>query len=160
LNDGYYYLFTASLFESKYVGGDNIERNSRFNTNYVFNLLLGKEWVLGSSKNKILGINGRLNVIGGQRITPVNKESSYQYGEIRYDYSRQFEDQKPMVYHFNTSISYRTNKKKHSSIWSLQVLNLLGSEEFYGYDYNYRTETIDKAEVVVVVPSLSYKIEF
>jgi len=160
LNDGYYYLFTASLFESKYTGGDDIERNTRFNTNYVFNLLFGKEWVLGSSKNKILGVNGRLNILGGQRITPINHELSYQSGQIIYDHSRVFEDQKPMVHHLNASVVYRINKKRHSSIWSLQVLNMLGTEEFYGYDYNYRTETIEKDAVVVVVPSISYKIEF
>jgi len=170
LDDGYYYLFTASLFESKYIGGDDIERNTRFNTNYVFNLLFGKEWVLGPSNNKILGVNGRLNILGGQRITPVNQELTYQSGQIVYDHSRVFEDQKPLVHHLNASVTYRINKKKHSSVWSLQVLNLLGTEEFYGYDYNYRTETIEnynyrtetieKDAVVVIVPSISYKIEF
>ncbi len=59
-----------------------------FNTNYVFNLLFGKEWVLGKGKNKILGINGRLNVLGGQRITPINRSLSIENKEIRYDYSR------------------------------------------------------------------------
>ncbi len=160
LNDGYYYLFTASLFDSKYTGGDDVERNTRYNTNYVFNLLFGKEWVLGSSRNKILGVNGRLNILGGQRITPVNRELSYQTAQIVYDHSRVFEEQKPMVHHLNASVVYRINKKKHSSIWSLQVMNILGTEEFYGYNYNYRTETIEKKAVVVIVPSISYKIEF
>lgn len=160
LSDGYYYLFTASLFESKFVAGDNIERLGRYSTNYAVNILFGKEWVFGPNKNKILGVNGRLNFLGGQRITPVDEELSHQNKYIVYDYSRPFEDQKPPVYHVNTSISWRTNKKNHSSIWSLQVLNLLGSKEFYGYRYNYRTNTIEEDSQAVVVPSLSYKIEF
>jgi len=160
LYDGFYYLVTASLFNSSYMGGDGVKRNTRFNSHYVINVLFGKEWVLGASKNRILGINGRLNVLGGQRTTPVNEELSYRYGEIIYDYSRAFEAQKPMVYHLNASINYRINKRKHSSIWSLQVMNVLGSEEYYGYRYNYRTDAIEEDAVTVVVPSISYKIEF
>ncbi|MGZ4099882.1 MAG: TonB-dependent receptor, partial [Bacteroidia bacterium] len=30
-SQGYYFLFTSSLFESKYVGSDNVERNTAFN---------------------------------------------------------------------------------------------------------------------------------
>ena len=160
LKNGFYYLVTASLFESTYVGGDHVKRDTRYNTNYVVNLLLGKEWILGAKKNKILGVNGRLNLLGGQRMTPVDRELTDLYGKIVYDYAHDFEDQKPMVYHLNASVTYRINKKKHASIWSLQVLNLLGTEEFYGYQYNLRTETIEKGSVRVVVPTISYKIEF
>ncbi len=160
LNNGFYYLFTASLFESKYVGGDNIERNTRFNTNFVINLLFGKEWALGASKNKILGINGRLNILGGHRIAPLDRDLSNQQGEVIFDYSRQFEDQKPNLYYLNASLNYRINKKNHASIWSLQVINLLGIEEHYGYVYSYKENRIVEDDAVVVVPSLSYKIEF
>ena len=41
MNSGYYYLATASVFQAKYVGGDNIERSSRYDKNYVVNLLGG-----------------------------------------------------------------------------------------------------------------------
>ena len=71
-----------------------------------------------------------------------------------------FEDQKPNVYHLNTTITYRINKKNHSSIWALQVMNALGSKEFYNYAYNFKTGKIDRDENTVVVPSISYKIEF
>jgi len=160
LKDGFYYLFTASLFESKYVGGDGVKRNTRYNTNYVVNILLGKEWTLGISQNKFLGANVRLNLLGGQRVYPLDGTSSSSMQHVIYDYSRPFEDQKPGIFHVNASMSYRINKKKHSSIWSVQVLNLLGSEENYGYAYNYRTDQIKEEKIAVVVPSVSYKIEF
>lgn len=160
LKNGFYYLVTGSVFESSYVGGDEVKRNTRFNTNYVVNLLVGKEWALGANKNNILGINGRLNVMGGQRTTPVDWDKSNDSREVIYDYSRDFEDQKSTVYHLNASITYRINKKKHASIWSLQVLNALGSEESYGYRYNYRTDSFEEDAVMVIVPSIAYKIEF
>ena len=160
LKNGFYYLATASLFESTYKGGDGVQRNTRYNTNYVVNLLVGKEWVLGRKQNKILGINGRLNFLGGQRMTPVDYNLSEDYRQVVYDYSRAWEDQKPVVYHVNASLTYRINKKNHASTWSLQVLNLLGSEEFYGYQYNYRENSVDESTVAVIVPSIAYRIEF
>src|SRR5690606_18511344 len=44
---GYYFLFTASLFDSRYRASDDILRNTAFNGNYVFNLLGGKEFRVG-----------------------------------------------------------------------------------------------------------------
>ena len=43
-SNGYYGLFTSSLYSSKYKGSDGIERNTAFNGNYVFNALAGKEF--------------------------------------------------------------------------------------------------------------------
>ncbi|MBK7028532.1 MAG: hypothetical protein IPH45_04685 [Bacteroidales bacterium] len=51
---GYYGLFTSSIYSSKYKGSDGVERNTAFNGKYVFNILGGKEWKVGSEKqNKI-----------------------------------------------------------------------------------------------------------
>ena len=75
LNKGFYYLFTASVFDSKYKGSDNVEHNTAFNGNYVANALIGKEFVLGS-KNKdqkarnIISIDLKTTLAGGQRYTP------------------------------------------------------------------------------------------
>ncbi len=160
LKNGYYYLVTGSLFDSKYTGGDNVERNTRYNTGYVINLLFGKEWLTGKNKNKIFGINGRLNIMGGQRITPVDEELSLNEREVRYNYNKIFEEQKANIYHMNVSVNYRINKKNHASIWSLQVLNAFGTKEDYGKYYDYKSNTIQEEQVVIVVPSISYKLEF
>ncbi len=160
LQDGYYYLFTASLFDSKYKGDDGIERNTRFNTQYVINLLYGKEWTVGKQKNKILGINARVNFFGGRRTTPVNHSESVLAEDVIFDYSKLFEDQEPDKFHVDATINYRINKKHHSSIWSLQMANLLLAEENYGLYYNYKTKQVERFEFAVPVPNLSYKIEF
>lgn len=160
LADGYYYLITGSLFESKYIGGDGIERDTRFNTNFVCNFLLGREWVFGPSKNRVLGVNFRFNILGGQKITPVDEELSFEYKDIKYDNSRLYESQKPTMFHLNTSVTYRINKKGHSGIWALQVLNAFGAKENYGPSFNYRTNTIFEESLRVIVPSVSYKLEF
>ena len=64
LYKGFYYLVTASVFDSKYTDAKGITRNTRFNKNYVLNVLAGKEWTVGKNKNNILGANIRINYNG------------------------------------------------------------------------------------------------
>ncbi len=160
LRDGYYYLFTASLFNSTYEDSRGIRRNTRFNTNYVFNLLAGKEWSLGARKNKILGVNARINYLGGKRTTPVDQQQSVLDEDVVYDYSRLFEDREDDIIFVSGAINFRINKKKHASIWSLQVSNLLLAKENYGLYYNYQSKQVEPFDITVVIPNLSYKIEF
>jgi hypothetical protein len=159
LKGGYYYVFTASLFDSKYEGDDGIERNTRFNTQYVFNLLYGKEWTFGKQHNRIFGVNARVNFFGGKRTTPVNEIESDLAQDVVYHYSRLYEDKEPDKVHVNATINYRINKKNHSSIWSLQMINLLQAKENYGLYYNYKTRQVERWEFAVPTPNLSYKIE-
>lgn len=160
LHDGYYYVLTASLFDSKYKGDDGIRRNTRFNTQYVFNVLIGKEWTVGKQNNKILGVNVRLNYFGGKRTTPVNDFASDLAQDVVYNYSQLFENKEPDKLHVNATINYRVNKKCHSRVWSLQMVNLLMAKENYGLYYNYKTRQVERWEFAVPVPNLSFKIEF
>ncbi|UCH15732.1 MAG: TonB-dependent receptor [Bacteroidales bacterium] len=160
LKDGYYYLFTASFFDSKFKGDDGIERNTRFNTQYVFNFLYGKEWIVGKQNNKIIGVNAKVNFFGGRRTTPVNDMESDLSQDVVYHYSQLYEDKEPDKFHISATVNYRINKKRHSSIWSLQMVNLLMAKENYGLYYNYKTEQVERFEFAVLVPNISYKIEF
>ena len=158
LQKGFYFLITASIFDSKYKASDGIWRNTRYNKGYAVNLLLGKEFYLRN--NKILGINGRFNYIGGERYSPVLVDKSLQNKEVFYDESRAFEKQFSPTYYLDLAVTYRINKRRHSSVWALQVKNILGSPSQEGFDYYYRTHTIEPSNETVILPVLSYKIEF
>lgn len=158
LNNNYYYLVTASIFDSKYKGDDGVWRNTRYDKGFAFNLLFGKEFFL--SKHRMLGVNLRANITGGERYSPVNYEQSLLDRQVVYDESRAFEMQNPAVYNVDITITYRANKSRYSEVWALQVKNILGAPMEEGYEYNYRTNTIEKSKAVVVLPVLSYKIEF
>lgn len=160
LKDGYYYLLTASLFDSKYTGGDGIERNTRFNTRYVFNVLFGKEWTLGAKQNQVLGVNLRMNFTGGKRTSPIDPVQSDVFKDVVYDYSRLYEETERPITYASAGINYRINKRRHSSIWSIQMMNLFLTKENWGYYYNFKTREVDKVEFAVPVPNISYKIEF
>ncbi|MCU0392116.1 MAG: TonB-dependent receptor, partial [Thermoflexibacter sp.] len=73
----YYFLFSSSLYESKYIAADGIERNTRFNGQFAFSLTSGKEWLL-VKENKVhtLGLNFRMVYTGGFRYTPIDLEAS------------------------------------------------------------------------------------
>jgi hypothetical protein len=160
LNKGFYYLVTASFFDSKYKGGDGIERNTRYNKNYVINLLVGKEWFIGKTKNNIFGTNIRLNYLGGDRITPVNVEETLASRIIVEDVSRAFSRKSADDPILSLAINYRINKPRHSSIWTLQIINALAHKVFQEYKINLKTNNIDATKDLLYVPNLSYKIEF
>ncbi|MCB2220999.1 MAG: carboxypeptidase-like regulatory domain-containing protein [Bacteroidetes bacterium] len=159
--NGYYFVLTGSIFNSTYIGGDKVERDSHYNKNFVFNILGGKEWNVGrNQKNNAIGINGKFSINGGDRQTPVDEDLTYQFQEVVYDQTRAFSEQKPTVFYLHLTLNYRKNKTNHASIWSFQILNALGAPEYFGYRYNYQKDSIDRDEQTIVIPNISYKIVF
>ncbi len=156
LTGGYYYLFTVSLFDSRYQGGDRVKRPSRYDKHYVVNVLGGKEWNVGDGK--ILSVNGRINFSGGDRISPVDESSSLARRDVIYDETRAFEMRKPDLRYVDCS--YKMNKPSYAMTWSLQMINMLAQSEFEGYRYNYRLQTIDRHTELTVIPNLSFKMEW
>jgi len=163
MSKGFYYLLTASLFDSKYTANDDIERNTRYNKNYVFNALVGREWQVGKNKNNTLSANIRFNYLGGNRVEAIDLASSINnqdivygetYGEI--SFTKRHRDT-PIT---SFTLSYRKNKPKYSSVWSLQVLNTGLTQEFDGDVLNIATQTIEKQYQEIMIPNFSYKIEF
>ena len=163
LHKGFYYLFTGSVFDSRYIAADGIERSTRFNKNYVFNIIGGKEWVVGRDKNNILGANIRLNYLGGNRIEPIDEQASIENEEVvyaetpgKFAFKNKFDDLPILSF----TISYRKNKPKYSTVWSLQVLNATSTQEFSNHYYNLKTGKINTKQESIMIPNLSYKIEF
>ncbi len=163
LNKGLYYMLSASVFDSKYTINDGIERNTRFNKNYVLNALIGKEWQIGKNKNNLFSANIRLNYLGGNRIESINEQSSINQQEIVYgetNGSLSFTKKHPDTPILSFTLSYRKNKPKYSSVWSLQVLNATQTEEFEADYYNIKNHNIEQKYSKIMIPNLSYKIEF
>ena len=163
LNKGLYYIVSASIFDSKYTATDGIERNTRFNKNYVLNALIGKEWQVGKNKNNLCSANLRLNYLGGNRIESIDEQSSINQQEVIYgetDGTLAFTAQHPATPILSFTLSYRKNKPKSSSVWALQVLNATQTEEFETDFFNINTQTIEQKYGRIMIPNLSYKIEF
>lgn len=158
MKNGYYYMLTTSLFNSKYVGGDGVERNTKYNQNLVLNILGGKEWQ--TKKNNTFSLNGKFTILGGRRYAPIDMERSISSQFVIYDNSRIFEEQVPTNYYIDISMNYTINKLKLSHSIILQVKNLLMQKEFLGHAYNFRSNSIEPYELTIMFPYISYKILF
>jgi len=151
LSNGLYYLVTASLYESKYKGSDGIDRNTAFNGNYVFNGLIGKEWVLGRNPEKkrkkqfTLIIDLKTTYAGGQRYTPItaNQQGPDNY-VANYDdknaYSEKFKD----YFRTDLRIALRQNSRKRTSMEiALDFQNIFNVENVYRQRFNTQTGEVD-----------------
>ena len=158
LTNQYYFLVTASLFDSRYKGGDGLERNTRFNSNYVVNLLGGKEWTI--RKKNILGVNLKATLTGGEYYVPVDlAQSTIQHQEVL-DEQEAYVPRLPDFYYLDLTLSYRTNHRKYSGTWAIQIKNLLNQRPVSGYVYNDFNQSVEPVRGMGILPFLSYKIEF
>ena len=160
LHNGYYWLLTASLFESHYRGGDGVWRNTRLNRNFLINALGGKEWKLGKHKQNILGLNLRCSFQGGDRYIPVDEAASTAVQAVVYDNSRAYEAQLPAAFVSHLTVSYKMHKKALAHEIALKFINLNGYQEFGGYYYDFLKNEPMMYRSAVVIPNFYYKIEF
>ncbi len=136
LSKGYYFLFTASLFDSKYKGYDGVLRNTAFNGNYVFNLLGGYEYNLG--KNMMLTFDLKTVWAGGRRYVPIDVQQSLaEHDEIR-DWSRAFTNKCNDYFRTDVRIGFKVNSRKVSQEWAVDLQNITGFQSLFmeGIDIN------------------------
>ncbi|MFO7828743.1 MAG: TonB-dependent receptor [Bacteroidales bacterium] len=158
LKDGYYYISTLSIYDSKYTGGDGIERKTRYDGGYIFNILGGKEWTI---KNKnLLGMNLKFSFLGPHWHHPVDLDASHLAGDIIYDDTQPFNDRYSKLESItDLTLTYRINKEKYASIWAVQIKNIFG-KQYQGKNYNLETQQIENEFFSSPIPFLSYKIKF
>ncbi|WP_370794838.1 carboxypeptidase-like regulatory domain-containing protein [Bacteroides stercorirosoris] len=160
MKDGFYYMITASLFKSRYKGGDNIWRNTRLDKNYLLNVLAGKEWMVGRLKQNVLSLNGRIYFQGGDRYTPVDRKQSMIEHDIVFDETKAYSEKFSPTINGDISFSYRINKKKVSHEFAIKLLNVGMRTGMHFYEYNEKTNKIKKVDGTGLIPNISYKIYF
>lgn len=158
MKDGYYYMVTGSFFNSKYIGGDDVERNTSYNRNVVVNLLGGKEWKVG--ENNILSLNGKLAFMGGNRFTPPDQAASQASEMVVLDQSKAFDWQEGNKYFLDLAINYRINRNKVAHILILQGKNILMQEEMFGWAYDFNEQKAVPHGMTMIYPFFSYRLEF
>ncbi len=158
--NNYYFLITGSVFESKYKGAENVERNTRFNSNHVANIIVGKEFKVGKAGNNTIGVNARVIWSGGQRTIPINLEASIAEGRTVYEWNRPFEEKLPNYFRMDIGLRYRKNKPNHASIIALNVQNFTGRYNVLDQYFSRSTGTIRTDEQLGLFPNISYRIEF
>jgi hypothetical protein len=147
LNRGFYYLFTASLYESKYKGSDGVERNTAFNGNFVINGLLGKEFEIAAKREKKISINTlsfdiKATYAGGKRYTPLDVDETIIAGAPVYVDEQSFEEQFNDYFRFDLRVGFKQDFRKFSMEFSMDVQNLFNVKNVYLQRVNTQTGEI------------------
>lgn len=159
-HNNFYYLLTGSLYESKFTALDGIERNSRYNGNYVANLIIGKEYKLGLNNKNRIGLNAKVTYRGGQYYTPVDLGESRNAGETIYVANSDFSKQADDLFILNLSFSYKVNRKKTQHEFKIDIKNATNNQAKILERYNKATRKIENGEQLSILPSLQYILYF
>lgn len=160
-SNGYYGLFTSSLYSSKYTASDGVERNTAFNGKYVFNLLAGKEWKVGSEKRNKISTDIKFTNAGGRAYTPIDLTASNATGREQFStnaYSSYYDN----YYRLDLKAGYTLNssKRKISHTFSLDLQNVTNHKNVFSENYDNKMYRINNTYQLGFFPNVVYKLQF
>jgi len=160
-SNGYYGLFTASLYSSKYKGSDGIERNTAFNGKYVFNILGGKEWKVGSDKRNKISVDLKYTHAGGRAYTPIDLTASNSTGQEQLS-ANAYSAYYPNYFRLDFKTGYTLNspRRKLSHSFSLDLQNVTNHKNVFSQNYDNRNRSINTTYQLGFFPNFIYKIQF
>ncbi|NBX78910.1 MAG: TonB-dependent receptor, partial [Flavobacteriales bacterium] len=160
---GFYGLLTGSLYQAKYTASDNIERNTAFNGQYVYNLLVGKEIKVGKDKRNAIMIDLKFTHAGGRFYTPVDLALSQLAREQvlkgdDYAFTEKYDDF--IRLDIKAGFNLNSKRRKISQSWSLDIQNVTNRKNIFAERYNTLTNTINTAYQIGFFPNFVYRIQF
>ena len=159
--DSYYFLFTTSLYKSEYKTLNDVWLNTRFDGNYAFNFLVGKEFVIGNpEKGRILNLNTRFMYNGSRKHLPLDMEASKAAGYSIYDYTNPYTHRLDDVFQMNLTVSMKFNRKKTTHEIFIDVYNLLNNQAKVSEYYNPYTQAREYGTQLSMLPNIMYRIHF
>lgn len=159
--DGYYYMLTASVFDSKYTDKAGNEFNTRFNSNYVGNLTAGKEWAIGNpTKSRTLGVNTRVMLLGGKRYSRIMLAESREKGYTVRDWDTPWTERGDDIFRADLGLTYRRDKGKTTREVKLDIQNVTNAQGAVDRYYSSNQDKIVEVPQLGLLPTLSYRIQF
>jgi hypothetical protein len=159
LKNNFYLTLTNSIYQSKYTALDGVERNTRFNGNYIATFIAGKDFV-NTSKHKTFGINIKTIYAGGLRTTPINLLASQQNGYSVYRDKEAYSLQNPAYFRTDIRLSMKWNRKHLTSTLSLDFQNVTNRLNVFNQSYDKNSNKIITNYQTGIIPILNYKVEF
>ncbi|NME71978.1 TonB-dependent receptor [Flammeovirga aprica] len=156
--NGFYYMLSGSIYDSKYTDDLGVTRNTLFNRNFMATITAGKEFVV-KGKN-LLGVNINATYLGGTPLTPYDEKASHEQQKVVYKEGELYSIKGNPEVWMNFGVTYKIPKKKSVRTWGLDMQNALLTTQMRGYKYNHRLKTIDEDHVFFIMPNLYYKISF
>lgn len=157
-SNGYYYLATVSIFDSKYKGSNGIEHNTAFNGKYTVNLLAGKEFSL--NKKWTLAFDTKITTAGGKRYTPIDYETSKKTQKIALFEDHAYENAFKDYFRADFKITVRQNSKKIMQEWFLDLQNISNTKNIFDQSYDVKTDKTSTVYQLGFFPNINYRIQF
>ena len=156
--EGYYFLITNSLFDAKYKQASGNWYNSRYNINYITNLVGGKEFAWG--ENKMVGLNLKLIWAGGKRLIPIDLQASIEEGQGVYLLDELYSVQAKDYFRIDLGFKLHFFREKTEHTLSLDIQNVTNRKNTFAIQYNPETESIEDYPMAGFIPLLAYRVEF
>jgi len=133
-SNNYYFLFTASLYDSKAKGNDGVYRNTDYNSHYAFNALAGYERKLSRNGTLITGI--KITYAGGRLYSPPNITASNATSDLVVIDSLRNTLKFPDYFRTDIKLGARFNSKKVTHELGLDLLNIFGTQNILSLEYS------------------------
>lgn len=160
-DNSFYFMTTASIYDSKYRGSDGIERNTDFNGNYIFNGLIGKEFKVGTENKHTFALGLKVTYAGGKRYGNVDPVLTDSLKEIVFLDEGYNENQFQEYFRLDTKVNYTFNAKKVTHEFGLDLVNVLNTQNILGLTYTPNSPTLTAERFQLgFLPVFYYKIDF
>lgn len=135
LSKGYYFLISGSLFNSTYSGYDGKWRNSAFNSNFVINLLAGKEFKAG--RKNTFNIDLKCAWGGSRRYVPYSARqiSEYSYERV-FNWDEAFTKRFADYFRVNTRVGYTINQPSYNLLLAFDFMNVTNRKNLFFNDFD------------------------
>ena len=162
MQNNFYYLLNATLYDAKYEGSDGITRDSRYNGQYTVNATLGKEWrkQKEAGLERVHGWNIRIVNTGGFRANPIDLAASQDFGRTIYDLENAFQDQLPGFFRVDLRWYVKRNKPGKVSTFSIDIQNLTNAQNVAFSYYDVLQGSLVEKYQLGIIPLLSWRLEF
>jgi hypothetical protein len=154
LSNDFYYLITASVFDTKYQAKKNVWYNTQFNNNYAANVLVGKDF------RQKFSVNLRYLIRGGNRYTPINLSESIKRNTTVLTSSQIMQAQYPTFQRLDLSIAYKLNRAKHTWTIRADLQNILDIDNVIEERYDSNAKALTYRYALPLIPILSTRVDF
>lgn len=160
-DNSFFFMTTTSLYDSRYVGSDGVERSTDFNGNYIFNLLGGKEFKVGKQDKNMIALGMKVTYAGGMRYGNVNLIMTDSLKEIIFLDEGYNENRFRDYFRLDVKVNYTLNAPKVTHEFGLDLVNVLNTDNILGLTYTPNSPTLTAERTQLgFLPIFYYKIDF
>ncbi|MES2565245.1 MAG: carboxypeptidase regulatory-like domain-containing protein [Bacteroidota bacterium] len=161
----YFFLYSASLFDSKYTASNGKTFDTDFNGQYMMNLLAGGEYEVGKSKKNSINVSTKFTYGGGKRYSLVDVAASNAVMDVVADNDKVNTLQFDPYNRLDLRIAYKINEKKAAYEIALDLVNIMNTKNVLALSYapdpaNINSDPLIKNYQLGFLPLFYVKVDF